>query len=287
MDPRRLLIFRDVARAGSISAAARELGWTQPAVSQHLRALERSAGCALLLRGAARRRAHRARAGAAGPRRRARGRAAHGSRGARRPDRAAPRAGPAGGVPLGSGHARAAGGRRAAGPPPGRRRRADRGRAARGAGPAQLRATSTWRWSSATTASRRSTGAGLAWRPLGRRAGRPRGRRATTARRTPPARPARPGRGALDRRLRAVPRAHPGAVRRGRVRAQVRHVSDDYVVVQNLVAVGLGVTLLPHSALEAYRHPGVTVREHASFGHPQLGLRAPRGRRAGAGHAPR
>src|SRR5262249_6344966 len=37
---------------GSISAAARNLGWTQPAVSQHLRALERSAGCPLLLRGA-------------------------------------------------------------------------------------------------------------------------------------------------------------------------------------------------------------------------------------------
>src|SRR3954452_12383577 len=52
MDPRRLLIFRTVARAGSISAAARQLGWTQPAVSQHLRALERAAGCALLLRGA-------------------------------------------------------------------------------------------------------------------------------------------------------------------------------------------------------------------------------------------
>src|SRR3954451_25260944 len=52
MDPKRLLIFRTVARAGSISAAARELGWTQPAVSQHLRALERAAGCALLLRGA-------------------------------------------------------------------------------------------------------------------------------------------------------------------------------------------------------------------------------------------
>jgi DNA-binding transcriptional LysR family regulator len=51
MDPRRLLIFRAVARAGSISAAARELGWTQPAVSQHLRALEREAGSALLLRG--------------------------------------------------------------------------------------------------------------------------------------------------------------------------------------------------------------------------------------------
>src|ERR1043166_2061450 len=52
MDPKRLLIFREVARAGSISAAARNLGWTQPAVSQHLGALERSAGCALLLRGA-------------------------------------------------------------------------------------------------------------------------------------------------------------------------------------------------------------------------------------------
>src|SRR3954465_10651034 len=52
MDPRRLLIFRAVARAGSISGAARELGWTQPAVSQHLRGLERATGCALLLRGA-------------------------------------------------------------------------------------------------------------------------------------------------------------------------------------------------------------------------------------------
>ncbi|WP_205473885.1 LysR substrate-binding domain-containing protein [Nocardioides sp. SYSU D00038] len=50
MDPRRLLIFREVARSGSISGAARALGWTQPAVSQHLRALEREAGCTLLLR---------------------------------------------------------------------------------------------------------------------------------------------------------------------------------------------------------------------------------------------
>lgn len=50
MDPRRVLIFRDVVRAGSISAAARDRGWTQPAVSQHLRALERSAGCSLLVR---------------------------------------------------------------------------------------------------------------------------------------------------------------------------------------------------------------------------------------------
>lgn len=52
VDPRRVLIFRTVARAGSISAGARQLGWTQPAVSQHLRALEREAGTALLVRGA-------------------------------------------------------------------------------------------------------------------------------------------------------------------------------------------------------------------------------------------
>lgn len=46
-----MLIFRTVARAGSISAGARELGWTQPAVSQHLQALERGAGSPLLMRG--------------------------------------------------------------------------------------------------------------------------------------------------------------------------------------------------------------------------------------------
>src|SRR6476620_7631863 len=51
LDPRRVLIFRTVVRFGSISAAARELGWTQPAVSQHLAALERAAGGPLLLRG--------------------------------------------------------------------------------------------------------------------------------------------------------------------------------------------------------------------------------------------
>jgi DNA-binding transcriptional LysR family regulator len=52
MDPRRVLIFRTVARAGSISAGARALGWTQPAVSQHLARLEREVGGPLFLRGA-------------------------------------------------------------------------------------------------------------------------------------------------------------------------------------------------------------------------------------------
>jgi DNA-binding transcriptional LysR family regulator len=51
LDPRRLLTFRAVVRAGSISAGARELGWTQPAVSQQLAGLEREAGTPLLVRG--------------------------------------------------------------------------------------------------------------------------------------------------------------------------------------------------------------------------------------------
>ncbi|SDR30798.1 LysR family transcriptional regulator [Thermostaphylospora chromogena] len=50
MDVQRLLIFREIARTGSIAGAARSLGWTQPAVSQHLRHLERQAGTPLVLR---------------------------------------------------------------------------------------------------------------------------------------------------------------------------------------------------------------------------------------------
>jgi DNA-binding transcriptional LysR family regulator len=51
LDPRRLLTFRAVARAGSFSAAARELALTQPAVSQQVAALERQLGARLLHRG--------------------------------------------------------------------------------------------------------------------------------------------------------------------------------------------------------------------------------------------
>jgi DNA-binding transcriptional LysR family regulator len=51
LDPRRLLTFRAVARAGSFSAAARELALTQPAVSQQVAALERELGARLLHRG--------------------------------------------------------------------------------------------------------------------------------------------------------------------------------------------------------------------------------------------
>lgn len=50
LDPRRLLIFREVARLGSLSAAAATLGWTQPAVGQHMQRLERDVGIPLMLR---------------------------------------------------------------------------------------------------------------------------------------------------------------------------------------------------------------------------------------------
>ena len=50
LDPRRLLVFREVAHSGSMAAAARELGWTQPAVSQHIRKLEKDLGLALITR---------------------------------------------------------------------------------------------------------------------------------------------------------------------------------------------------------------------------------------------
>lgn len=45
-----MLVFREVARTGSMTAAAQALHWTQPAVSQHVKRLERALGTPLLLR---------------------------------------------------------------------------------------------------------------------------------------------------------------------------------------------------------------------------------------------
>lgn len=50
IDPRALLSFLDVLTAGSFSAAARATGWTQPALSNHVRALETRLGVRLLVR---------------------------------------------------------------------------------------------------------------------------------------------------------------------------------------------------------------------------------------------
>jgi DNA-binding transcriptional LysR family regulator len=50
-DLRRLRALHAVARSGSFSAAARELGYTQPVVSHHVAALEREVGLTLVNRG--------------------------------------------------------------------------------------------------------------------------------------------------------------------------------------------------------------------------------------------
>ncbi|MCB5165901.1 LysR family transcriptional regulator [Streptomyces bambusae] len=50
IEARHLRVLRAVAATGSFSAAARELGCTQPAVSQQMKALEQGAGTPLLIR---------------------------------------------------------------------------------------------------------------------------------------------------------------------------------------------------------------------------------------------
>lgn len=50
LDSHRLRVFQAVVEAGSYSAAARTLGYTQPAISQQMRALERSVGTSLFRR---------------------------------------------------------------------------------------------------------------------------------------------------------------------------------------------------------------------------------------------
>ncbi|MEV0368484.1 LysR family transcriptional regulator [Streptomyces sp. NPDC050636] len=50
IEARHLRVLRAVSRTGSFSAAARELGCTQPAISQQMKALEQSAGTPLLIR---------------------------------------------------------------------------------------------------------------------------------------------------------------------------------------------------------------------------------------------
>lgn len=49
-DPRHLRLLQEIARTGSLSAAACELGYSQPAVSYQLRGLEREVGTVLVVR---------------------------------------------------------------------------------------------------------------------------------------------------------------------------------------------------------------------------------------------
>ena len=50
LDTRGLTALRAVAEAGSVSAAAATLQWSQPTVNHHLRNLERSLGATLIER---------------------------------------------------------------------------------------------------------------------------------------------------------------------------------------------------------------------------------------------
>jgi DNA-binding transcriptional LysR family regulator len=58
--------------------------------------------------------------------------------------------------------------------------------------------------------------------------------------------------------------------RRARFTPRIASLSDDMVVVQSLVAAGIGVATLPGLALQAHRRPGVHHRTHQL---PPPGLR--------------
>lgn len=271
MDPRRLLIFRDVARAGSISSGARRLGWTQPAVSQHLRALEREVGTALLLRGAG-----GVELTEPGRLLLARADAVAGQLHMAEEELAALVDLRRGSVRLAAFPSAAATlvPRAVAGL---RRRHPDVDVALTEAEPpeavglleaAEVDLALVFGYDAGPVVA----GAGLRWLPVGAEPVRlvlPPGHRLAGRARLP---------------LAAL-RDEPWIVGCERCRQHavelcaaagfepvVRHTSDDYVVVQNLVAAGLGVTFLPRSALEAFRHPDVVVRDSRAWGTRTFGV---------------
>jgi molybdate transport repressor ModE-like protein len=270
MDPRRLLVFREVARAGSISAAARSIGWTQPAVSQQLRALEREAGSGLVLRGAggveltepgrvllARADAIAGQLHMAGEELAALTQLRRGTvRLAAYPSAAATlvprvvaemlRRHPDIDVTLTEAEPPEAIGLVQAG---------------------DVDLALVFGYDGLPVA-----GAGLRWLRLADE---------------PVHLVLPPGHRLADRTsivagdlaeepwIMGCARCREHAVSlcaAAGFQARVRHVSDDYLVVQNLVAVGVGVTLLPHSALEAYRNPDVLVRPSTAWGTRTYGV---------------
>lgn len=268
LDARRVLLFRDVVRAGSISAAARSLGWTQPAVSQHLARLERAVGGPLLLRGPSGVRVTEAgavllgRADAVAAELYAAGEELASLaqlRGGRVrlvafPSAAATLA-PAAISALGELHPDVEVGLEEAEPPEALEavRSGDADLAlvfGHDGGPAGLRAL-TWR-ELYDEPVRLVVGPDLAWQPADGLAGL--------------AHVDWIG-GCVRCRSHLLARCRDAGFE-----PVLRHASDDYVVVQNLVARGLGVTLLPAAALTAYRHPGVRVVDLPGLGRRHVGL---------------
>jgi DNA-binding transcriptional LysR family regulator len=274
MDPRKVLVFRTVARAGSFSAAARELGWTQPAVSQQLAALEREVGGPLLVRS---------------------------SRGVTLTEAGRVLLGRADAV-AGELHMAAEELASLAELRGGRVRLVAFPSAAATIAPAALgllardhpeievalvEAEPPEAWASVREGEADvalvfgydgpppdTTGSPghLTWLPLAVEPvdlvlppDHPAGR----------ARAVRLDRLADDTWIGGCPRCRSHLVERCRAAGfepRLAHETDDYVAVQALVAAGLGVTLLPRSALRAFRHPGVVVRESPTLGDRHVGL---------------
>jgi DNA-binding transcriptional LysR family regulator len=270
MDPRRVLVFRTVARAGSLSAAARELGWTQPAVSQHLQRLEREAGTPLLVRS---------------------------TRGVTLTEAGRLLLGRADAV-AGELHmaaeemaslAQLRGGRvrliafpsAAATIVPAALRLLRRDHPSIEVGMVEAEPPETW---AAVREGEADLGlvfgydgpppddGDLTWVPLGTEpvdlvlpADHPAaGRRAV-----------RLGALADDTWIGGCPRCRQHLVdccREAGFEPRLAHESDDYVAVQALVAAGLGVTLLPRSALQAFQHPEVVVRPSPTLGTRHVGV---------------
>lgn len=260
-----------MARAGSISAAARSLGWTQPAVSQHLRALEREVGCPLLLRGPA-----GVELTEPGRLLLARADAVAGQLHMASEELAAV-------VELRRGHVRLAAYPTAAATwaplalaglqrrhpdidvtlteaePPEAMTMVERG-------DADLALVFSYRGEDV------STGRDLRWTrvdsepvdlvlPPGHPAGR--------------ARSIRPAQLADETWIAGCERCREhlvGVCAEAGFAPGIGHVSDDYVVVQNLVSAGLGIALLPRSSTDAHRNPDVQVRPGKAWGSRTMGI---------------
>ena len=270
MDPRRVLLFRAVARAGSLSGAARDLGWTQPAVSQQLQRLEREVGSPLLVRStrgvtlteAGRLLLQRADTVAGALHMATEELASLADlRGGRVrlvafPSAAATLA-PAALKALAHDHPAVEVALVEAEPP--------EAWAAVRAGEADLALVFGYDGPPADDGD-------LTWLPLVVE---------PVDLVLPPEHPAgtrravRLGELARDTWIGGCSRCRQHLVDRCRAAGfepRLSHETDDYVAVQALVAAGLGVTLLPRSALRAFRHPEVVVRESRALGDRHVGL---------------
>ena len=268
MDPRRVLLFRAVARSGSLSAAARELGTTQSAVSQQLAQLEREAGGPLLVRTA-----RGTTLTEAGTALLARADAVHSALHLAGEELAAYSQLRAGTVRLAAFPSAAA----TLVPAAVRSLRDDHA----GVEVTLVETEPPEAWTAVLAGDvdvalvfgydgpPHEDGA-LAWVPLGVEA---------MHLVLPPA-------AGAPRRMTRDWLAEQGwvagcercrqhlvaACREAGFEPRLLHESDDYVVVQNLVAHGLGVTVLPGLALTAFRHPEVEVRPATGFGERHVGM---------------